>query len=150
MKKTLFVLVIAAVAGIGSYLVSGAEHMGGGMMGGGMMQGGGGMMNSEGNAQQGMGQGGMMGGGMMDPMGMGSMMGGGMLAASEDGGVFVLMGNQLFKYDKDLNLVKQVEIKVDWEAMQKMMMERHNMMMQNRNMMMQRRGMMMGGQSESK
>lgn len=45
------------------------------------------------------------------------------MAACPDGGVIVLMGNELFKYDKDLNLVKQVEIKFDWENWQKMMIQ---------------------------
>jgi len=136
MKKTMLVLIIAAMIGIGAVAVFAAEHMGGGMMGGG------GMMSNREDTQQGMQQGGMMGRGMMMD-GMGPMMGGGSLATNEDGGVIVLMGNQLYKYDKDLNLIKQVEIKIDWQAMQKMMMQRHEMMMQNRNMMM-------GGQSQSK
>jgi len=54
--------------------------------------------------QQMMGQG--MKGGMMH-----GMMSGQMVAAS-DGGVIVMMGNKLMKYDKDLNLKKEVEIKM--------------------------------------
>jgi hypothetical protein len=45
---------------------------------------------------------GMMGGGMMHQASM---------VASSDGGVIVLTGGKLAKYDKDLNLVKEVEIK---------------------------------------
>lgn len=41
----------------------------------------------------------------------GMMMSGQMVAAS-DGGVIVMMGNKLMKYDKDLNLKKEVEIKM--------------------------------------
>ena len=53
----------------------------------------------------------------MDDMGMkGKMMkGGGMqhpsMVATPDGGVIVLSGPRLTKYDKDLNLVKEVELK---------------------------------------
>ncbi|MBF0384359.1 MAG: hypothetical protein HQL27_00665 [Candidatus Omnitrophica bacterium] len=57
--------------------------------------------------------------------------------ATSDGGVIVLAGNKLMKYDKDLNLVKEVEIKVDMEAMKKDMAE----MMKNCPMM---KGGMMG------
>ena len=69
-----------------------------------------------------------MGKGMMD--GKGSMMGmhGMMMKMMEktmvptsDGGVIVLAGNQLTKYDKDLNVVKEVELKMDMEAMKKNM-----------------------------
>jgi len=35
------------------------------------------------------------------------------MAASPDGGVIVLKGDQLLKYDKDLNLTKQVELPRD-------------------------------------
>ena len=33
------------------------------------------------------------------------------MVASSDGGVIVLSGNKLYKYDKNLNLIKEVEIK---------------------------------------
>ena len=49
------------------------------------------------------------------------MMMGKSLVATEDGGVVVLLGNKLFKYDKDLVLQKEAEIKIDKEFMQKMM-----------------------------
>lgn len=39
------------------------------------------------------------------------------MVVTEDGGVIVMVGNKLMKYDKDLNLVKEAEIKVDMEAM---------------------------------
>lgn len=121
MKKTIFLLTVAALIGIGSYVVFAQDPMGGGMMQGRGMRGGGMMQNR-----------GMQGPGMM----MGPMMNAGSLAATQDGGIVVQMGNQLLKYDKDLNLVKQTEIKIDWEKMQKMMKEHRNMMM--------------GGQSSSK
>ncbi|MCX5782261.1 MAG: hypothetical protein NT145_06115 [Elusimicrobia bacterium] len=79
------------------------EMMSGCMMGKGMME-----------------KGGMKGMCPMHGMMMGQMMGKSMIA-SGDGGVIVMMGNKLMKYDKDLNLVKEAEIKVDEEAMQKMM-----------------------------
>ncbi len=41
------------------------------------------------------------------------------IVATGDGGVIVLVGNKLMKYDKDLNLIKEVEIQVDMEAMMK-------------------------------
>gem|GEM_PF-1857964 len=53
------------------------------------------------------------------------------VVATSDGGVIVLAGNKLVKYDKDLNVLKEVEIKVDMAAMQKDMME----MMKNCPMM---------------
>ena len=43
------------------------------------------------------------------------------LVATQDGGVIVMIGNKLQKYDKNLTLKKEVEIKIDMEAMRKMM-----------------------------
>ena len=43
------------------------------------------------------------------------------MVPSGDGGVIVMVGNKLIKYDKNLNVVKEAEIKVDMEAMKKMM-----------------------------
>jgi len=45
------------------------------------------------------------------------------VVATSDGGVVVLVGNKLYKYDKNLNLVKEAEIKMDFEAMKKKMQE---------------------------
>lgn len=45
------------------------------------------------------------------------------MIATSDGGVIVLAGNKLYKYDKNLNLVKEAEIKIDFEHM-KMMMDK--------------------------
>jgi outer membrane lipoprotein-sorting protein len=45
------------------------------------------------------------------------------LVATNDGGVIVLAGNTLTKYDKDLNLLKEVEVKMDMARMQKEMKE---------------------------
>ena len=132
MQKTIILAAIVALVAAGSYVVFASEQMGGGMMRGGMMRG------NE-NREQGMEQEGMMG---WDGM-MGPMMRSASLVAGPDGGVIVLMGNELFKYNKDLELVKQTEVKFNWENWQKMMMQRRNMMMQNR-------GRMMGWQSEQK
>jgi hypothetical protein len=70
--------------------------------------------------------------GMMCPMHCGMMMK--KMIATSDGGVIVMAGKKLIKYDKDLNLVKEVEIKMDMEKMMKdcpmcqEMMEHHNKM----------------------
>lgn len=60
---------------------------------------------------------GMMGKGMMQ------MMAKKQLVATEDGGVVLLLGNKLVKYDKKLNLVKEVELNIDTEGIRKMMKE---------------------------
>jgi hypothetical protein len=60
---------------------------------------------------------------------MGPMMRRSSLVATSDGGIIALMGNELSKYDKDLNLVKQVGINFNWDNWQKMMMQHRNMMM---------------------
>jgi Spy/CpxP family protein refolding chaperone len=43
------------------------------------------------------------------------------MAATSDGGVVIQSGTKLYKYDKNLNLVKETQIKIDTEGMQKMM-----------------------------
>ena len=77
--------------------------------------------------EQGMG---MMGGGMKgEMMGKGGMMGHGMMmkmmersvVVTSDGGIVIVSANKISKYDKDLNLVKEVELKMPtMEGMQKM------------------------------
>lgn len=64
---------------------------------------------------------------MMD--GMISMMSSSAMVATQDGGIVLMIGYELLKYDKDLNLVKKTEIKFDFENWQKMMMQHRNMMM---------------------
>jgi hypothetical protein len=125
MKKTIILLTIAAVVGAGSYIVLAQGQMGG-MMGNrrGMMDSNDMMMRREMMRQQGMMNRGWMGMEMMP-----GMMGGSALVATKDGDIVVLMGNELFKYDKDLNLIKKVEVNFDWENWQKMMMQQRNMMM---------------------
>lgn len=63
----------------------------------------------------------------MDAMMMKKMTTRGMVATS-DGGVVVMAGNTLMKYDKDLNLVKETEIKIDMEALMRKMKECKEMM----------------------
>lgn len=41
-----------------------------------------------------------------------AMMGKAQMVATDEGGVFVLAGQKLMKYDADLNLVKEVEVKM--------------------------------------
>lgn len=51
---------------------------------------------------------------------------------TQDGGVVVVVGNALRKYDKNLKLLKEVEIEVDWDKLQQQMQQ-----MQQRCPMMQ-------------
>lgn len=41
------------------------------------------------------------------------------MVATADGGFVVLLGNKLLKYDKDLNLIKAVELSTSVESLQK-------------------------------
>jgi hypothetical protein len=77
----------------------------------------------------------------------GMMMGKGGMVASQDGGVIVMTGNKLYKYDKDLNLIKEAEVKMDMEGMQKMMTEMKKTCPMCHEMMEQC-GMMMGKEKE--
>ena len=43
------------------------------------------------------------------------------LVETKDGGLVVMMGNKLMKFDKDLNLAKETEVKLDVEGMQAIM-----------------------------
>jgi hypothetical protein len=45
------------------------------------------------------------------------------MIATSDGGVVVRQGVKIYKYDKELNLVKEVELKMDMDAMAKAMNE---------------------------
>ena len=110
MKKNTWILMLVVLL-MSAGLVY-AEGMEDGMMGKGMK---GGMMEE-----------GMMGKEMTDGkmMGMCQMMKSMMdrsVIATTDGGIVVVSGNKLTKYDKDLNVVKEVELKMDMEGMQKMM-----------------------------
>ena len=115
MKKSLIIIAAVIIVGTSGLAIAQMNDKGKEMMGdkAGMMDGKGGMM-------------GMMGKGMMDGkmMGMCPMMKSMMeryVVATSDGGVVVVMGNKLTKYDKNLNITKEVELKMDMEGMQKMM-----------------------------
>jgi hypothetical protein len=142
------VMVVAAVAAVGAYVAFGGQSSGNadqGMMGGGMMGQGGGMMN------RGEGQQGMMGpdGGMMPMRGMmaqsmAQSMSHDAMVATSDGGVVVWAGGKLMKYDGSLNLVKEIELKVDYEAMQQKMTKMMESMPMMRGMTPMRQNMMRG------
>lgn len=129
MKRTMIMAVVVFAVAAGLFYVFAAKQNEGGMMGSGMMQGR--MMDSNDMMKNKTWQNKEMmeRREMMGMHTMSGMMYGASLAATEDGGALVLMGNKLIKYDKDLNLVKEVEIKIDWESMNKTMTERHKMMM---------------------
>ena len=117
MKKNLIAVVVVIIVGTSGLAIAQMNDKGKEMMGdkAGMVRGKGGMM-------------GVMGKGMMDGkmMGMCPMMKSMMdrnVVATSDGGIVVVAGNKLTKYDKDLNVVKEVELKVDMEGMHKKMME---------------------------
>ena len=90
---------------------------------------------------------------MMEKCPMHGMMRKGMMEksviAAADGGVIVLVGNKLMKYDKNLNLIKEAEIKIDLAAMQRNMTEmmKDCPMMKDCSMM---KGDMMGADVEEK
>lgn len=106
-----------------------------------------------------MGQGGMMGGpGMMgQDMGMmgmcpvhGGMMAGmmGRSALAVDGkNVYLFTGNKLLKYDSNLKLVREAEVKMDVAKMGAMVEKMMDQCPMRRQMMTRRRGMM-GGPEE--
>lgn len=107
MKKVIFMLTLIAFF-MTSSVISFAQEKGS-MMGKGMR---GSMM---GKAREAMME--------MWPMhGMMKMMSKEMVATG-DGGVIVMTGNKLMKFDKDLNLVKETEVKMDMEGMCRMMKE---------------------------
>ena len=114
MKKTGLVLATVFAMVLLPAVFSSAEEPGMGMM---KEEGKAGMMQMH---HMGKGKKGMMG--SMHGMMMKSMMEKSMVATS-DGGVIVLSGNKLTKYDKNLNVVKEVEIAVDMEGAQKQMMQ---------------------------
>ena len=123
MNKNIWIMTL--VVFIASVSLVSAEEMKEGMKDS-MMGDSKGPMMGEGRMDKGMMDKDMMGKGMRDGkmMGMHPMMKSMMeklMVPTADGGVVVLMGNKLTKYDKDLNVVKEVEIKMDMEGMQKMM-----------------------------
>ncbi len=85
-----------------------------------------GPMGDGGMGGMGGGMGGCMGGGMMDSSMCSNMMRMHMSVPkaafpSADGGLIIIMGNKIMKYDKDLILKKETEIKIDTSAMKNMM-----------------------------
>jgi len=67
-----------------------------------------------------------MGKGMMNGMPMSGMMGKSMVA-TQDGGVVIMIGNKLYKYDQKLKLEKETEIPVDYKGLKNMMTNMQNM-----------------------
>jgi hypothetical protein len=67
-----------------------------------------------------------MGKGMMSGMSMSGMMSKSMVP-TEDGGIVVMIGNKLYKYDKKLKLEKEAEVPVDYKGLKGMMMNMQNM-----------------------
>ncbi len=134
MKRYLMIAgVVCAVLAGGSYMAF-AQQDRGGMMGGGMMNRGGSQQGMMGNSRNMM----PMMRGMMAQR-MANSMTQEALVATSDGGVVVLAGGKLMKYDSALNLVKEVEVKVDYKGMQ----QRMEKMMESMPMM--QGGMMRGG-----
>jgi hypothetical protein len=120
MKRTMIAtMVILLVAGI-TYFVFAADQPGGmmdkGMMAKQAMMDGNDMMHK-----------GMMGKMMPQMCPMHTMMAQGMMhkeiVATSDGGVVVMYDNKLLKYDKDVNFVKEVDLKIDAKAMQEKMQQ---------------------------
>lgn len=132
MRKNIAITVL--VIGIAAAGLASAEEMKDGMSGGGMMKG---MMGEE-----------MMGKAMMDGkmMGMCSMMKSMMdksVVATSDGGIVIVQGNKVTKFDKNLNIVKEIELKMDMEGMKQDMMEMMKMCP------MMGKGGMMGGMDKA-
>ena len=50
------------------------------------------------------------------------------LVATTDGGVVILIGNKLLKYDANLNLIKEIEIKIEKPDMPKIPTKKRPMM----------------------
>jgi hypothetical protein len=135
MKRALFIVVLAVTVMIASFVL--AQDQKAPMTG---KEAQAGMMSRQGM----MGQGEMWG--MRDMM-MGSMMDHSMVA-SGDGGVIVMIGDKLMKYDKDLNLVKEVQIAIDLNHMNEMMTKMMEMWPMHQGAMqggMMQGGMMRGG-----
>jgi len=72
----------------------------------------------------------MMDEGMMRMHMMHGMMGKASMVSSNDGGVIVMIGKTLYKYDKNLNIVKQVDLPMDMPQMN--MMDKKGTSMMNK------------------
>jgi hypothetical protein len=52
---------------------------------------------------------------------------------TDDGGIVVMIGNKLYKYDQNLDLQKETELSVDFKNMKQMMMKMHSMDQDSQN-----------------
>jgi hypothetical protein len=86
-----------------------------------------GMMGHQKKSDQGMMGRDQMGNGMMSRDQMGKGMMSKSMVATQDGGVVVMIGNRLYKFDQNLNLKKETEISVDYEGLKSMMMKMQKM-----------------------
>jgi hypothetical protein len=134
------VLSVVLVAVVSSFAF--AEEKGG-MMGKGMMHMQGQMMGEKGAMVK---SGEMMGMCPMHTMMMKHVMGKS-IVATEDGGIVIVYGNKLMKYDENLNLKKEVELKIDMDSMQKVM---KGMMEKCPMRKMMGKSMMRGSEEQSK
>jgi hypothetical protein len=109
MKRLLIAAMVLLLAVWVTYFAYAADPMG--SMSGGKMDSNSMMMHKE-----------MMGKMMPQMCPMHTMMAQGMMhkeiVATQDGGVIVMYDNKLLKYDKDVNFVKEVDLKIDTAAMQ--------------------------------
>ena len=112
MQKGILAVVVTTVVAINVLAWAQMNAPSGEMMGGQGM----GMMGDE----KAMMKGNMGGKEMMGMHGMMRKMSDKNVVATSDGGVVVIMGNKMTKYDKDLNLVKEVDLKMDMEGMKNM------------------------------
>ncbi len=115
MKRIVSIVTVVFLLGVVGYSALAEEGEGGGAMGPGQEKG-------DVHPGKGMGHGAMKGMCRAHGMAM-KMMAGRELAATSDGGVVILAGNKLYKYNKDLKLVNEAEVSVDAEGMEKMMAE---------------------------
>ncbi len=115
MKKAILIGAVVGLVGVVLVLNMAASPADPGMMKGkeGMMEmeSGGMMMSSTGKMMHACPMHGMMMHNMMSCQ----------MVATTDGGIVVMHMGKLMKYDKDMNMVKEVEMKMDPEAMKKMM-----------------------------
>ncbi len=103
MKRLVILAALVLVVALGSYAIFAQQSSD-------MMQGGSGGMMGGGTA-------GAMDGGMMSNMGCsGCGMMQGSVAATSDGGVVVVVAGKLIKYDAAFKKVSEVDIDVDWNA----------------------------------
>lgn len=71
------------------------------------------------------------------------------VVATTDGGVVILAAGKLMKYDGNLNLVKEIDLQIDYDAMRSRMERMVRDMPMGRRMMPGRGGMMDGADDSS-